>query len=90
MFDDAVGGDSSSLECVPDWFVTQQQLKIWDDYDDYCNDDELIEWYEGYEKQKVQKAKIEEKLMPTAWHPSRWWDWCAPDNQKTETEKLWK
>ena len=26
--------------------------------------------------------------MPIAWHPSRWWDWCVPKDQKKETEKL--
>ena len=24
---------------------------------DYCNDDELIEWCDGYHKRKVQKQK---------------------------------
>ena len=46
------------LKYVPDWFVTHQQIKIWHDNDDYCNDDELIEWYEGYQKSKAQKAQI--------------------------------
>ena len=27
------------LEFVPDWFVTQQQLKVWHDDNDYSNDD---------------------------------------------------
>ena len=29
MCDDAVWDDAFSLVCVPNWFVTQQQLKIW-------------------------------------------------------------
>ena len=37
-----------SLQYVPDWFVTQQKLKIWHDDDDYCSDDEIIKWYDGY------------------------------------------
>ena len=28
--------------------------------------------------------------MPIAWHPSRYWDWCVPEDEKEETEKLWK
>ena len=20
--------------------------------------------------------------MPIAWHPSRWWDWCVPNDEK--------
>ena len=69
--------------------VTHQQIKIWHDNDDYCNDDEVIKWYEGYQKHKVQKAQIKKELMPVAWHQSRWWDWCVPQDEKKETEKLW-
>ena len=76
------------MQFVPDWFATQQQLKIWHDDDDYCNDDELIEWYNGYQKRKAQKAQIKEELMPIAWHPSRWWGWCVPNHEKQEIKKL--
>ena len=27
-------------------------------------------------KRKAQKVKIKKELMPIAWHPSRYWDWC--------------
>ena len=50
MCDKAVRDDPSSLQYIPDWFVTQQQLKLWHDDYDYCNDDKLIEWYNGYKK----------------------------------------
>ena len=23
-----------------------------------------------------------------AWHPSGWWDWCDPEDEKRDTEKL--
>ena len=82
MCDDAVWGESFSLQFVPDWFVTQEQVKLLHDYDDYCDDDKLIKWYDGYKKRKAQKAKIEEDLIPIAWHPSRWWDWCVPEDGK--------
>ena len=71
------------MQDVPDWFVTQQQIKILQ-HDWYNNN--LIGWHEGYEKRKAQKAQIEKELMPIAWHPSRWWDWCIPNNEKQETE----
>ena len=65
MCEKAVKDDPSSLQHVPDWFVTQQQL-------DVCFDDvELIEWYEGYKKRKAQKAQIKKELMRVASHPSR-------------------
>ena len=41
------------------------------------------------EKRKAQKAKLKEELMRVAWHPSRWWDSCVPENEKKETKKLW-
>ena len=52
-------------------------------------DDKLIEWYEGYQKRKAQKAQIKKELMPIAWHPSRWWDWCVPEDEKKETVTMW-
>ena len=51
-------------------------------------DDDIIEWYEGHLKRKAQKVKIKDELMPIAWHPSRWWDRCIPEDEKKETEKL--
>ena len=65
--------------------MTQGQVKTCNDYNYYCN---LDEWYEGYQKHKAQKAKIKEELLPITWHPSRWWEWFVPEDEKRETEKL--
>ena len=32
--------------------------------------------------------KIDEKLMPVAWHPKRWWDWCFPEDEKKEIDTI--
>ena len=55
---DVVEKKPYGLEYVPDWFVTQQQIKIlrYDNDDWYDND--LTEWCDGYKKRKVQKGKI--------------------------------
>ena len=91
MCHDAFVEDTSSLQYFPDWFVTQQEVKSWHDYYDYCDDnDELVEWYEGYKRRKVQKAQIKKELMRIAWHPLRWWDWSVPEDEKNQTEKMWK
>ena len=84
MCDKAVWEDSSFLQFVPDWFITREWVDMC--YDDYYDDDgghwddddedKLFEWYNGYKKRKVQKASIKEELLPIAWHPSRYWDWC--------------
>ena len=76
MCDETVCGGPWNMRYIPDWFVTQQQIKIWHDNAYYCNDDSLIRWYEGHLKRKAQKEKLKEELVPFAWHPSLWWDWC--------------
>ena len=70
MYDDVVWGDAFSLQYVPDYFMTQQLIELWDDDDDCCNDDEIIKWYDCYQKRKDQKAKIKEELLPITWHPN--------------------
>ena len=35
-----------SLQFVPDWFITQQEIGPWDD-------NEITEWYEGYKRRKA-------------------------------------
>ena len=83
MCNKAVREDPFSLEYVPNRFVRPQQVNMW--YDDYYNDDdydEINNWHDGYQKSRAQKAKIKEELMPIAWHPSRWWDWCVPEDEK--------
>ena len=82
--DDAVGGDPYSQQFVPDWFVTEQQIKIWDDDDEYCDDDELIKWCNGYKKRKAQKVRIKEELLLITWHPDRVMDWCMSEDEKRQ------
>ena len=89
MCNDVEQRASYSLRFVPDWFVTQEQLEIWNDGDDYCIGDEIIEWYKRYKKLRAQKAKIKEELLLIAWHPSRWWELCMSEDEKSDAEKLW-
>ena len=90
MRNEAICRKPCLLEYVPDWLVTQEQVKIWHDDDYYCDDNKTVEWYEGYKNLKARKAQIKEELMPSGWHPSRRWDWCVLEDEKKETEKLWK
>ena len=87
MCNKQVWGYTPSLQYLPDWFVTQQQIWIWHDDDYYCNDDKLIKWYNGYKERKSQKSSIKEELMPIAWHSSRYWNWCISEAEKREQEK---
>ena len=43
MCGEAMREEPSCLPYVPGWFVTQQQIELWHDVDDYCNNDEIIE-----------------------------------------------
>ena len=87
MCDDVVRRDSYSLQFVPNWSVTNEQINGWRDDDEYCDDDddELIEWYNGYQRRKAQKASIKEELMLIAWHPNCVKDWCMSEDEK----RLW-
>ena len=87
MCDKAFKKDFLSLKFIPDWFVTQRQIKIW--YDDYFYDDDYYEvlwWYKSYKKFKEQKAQIKEELLPIAWHLDRVMDWFMSEDKK----RCWK
>ena len=88
MYEEAVSHDLSSLQYVPHWLVTQKQIGRWYDDIEYFDDDELDKWHNGYKKRKAQRAKIRKELMPIAWHPSRWWDWCIPEHEKKRDRKI--
>ena len=66
-------------------------VDMWYDDSEYCDDDEdnFFKWYDGYKNRKAQKASIKKELMPTAWHLSRYWDWCISEDEKRDTEALW-
>ena len=38
--------------------------------------------WKAYENLKEQKKELSEKLIPVAWHPNRWWDWCKSEDEK--------
>ena len=60
------------------------------DGDHWDNDDEdnFSELFGDYKKGKAQKTLIKEELLPIAWHPSKYWDWCMSEDEKQDTEKL--
>ena len=89
MFNEAVRRGSWTLRHVLDWLVTQRQMKIWHDDAYYCNDNEMIECNDEYEKRKVQKASIKEEFMPITWYQSRYCTWCMSKDEKRDAEALW-
>ena len=76
MCNEAVQSDPWTLKHVPDQFVTRKMC------DETVKKSSCALWYKGYQQRKAQKAKIKEELMPVAWHPDRWWNWCVPEHEK--------
>ena len=77
--------DPYSLQFVRDWFLTKEQIDVWYYDDEYCdNDDELIEWHNGYKKRKAQKTRTKEGILPIAWHSDRVEDWCISEDEKRQ------
>ena len=56
MCDDVVRRDPYFLLGVPDCSVTSYQIKIWRD-SGYCNDEDVIRWYNGYQKWGPHKLR---------------------------------
>ena len=58
---------------------------------EWCDDNNynFFKQYDGYQKRMTQKAQIKKELLPIAWYPSRQWDWCVPEEEKSDTAGLW-
>ena len=41
-----------------------------------------------FEKQKAFYKKISEELLPIAWHPKIWWNFCMSEDAKKEIEPI--
>ena len=81
MCNDAVDAKPWLLLYVPDYFITQEmRTKAVKEIPWLLTD--VDTWYEGYIKRKAMKKNIKEELMPIAWHPDRYWDWCVPEDEK--------
>ena len=48
----------------------------------------LLAWHIKFEKCKELKKNVTEELMPVAWHPNRWWDWCVSEDEKKEIDPM--
>ena len=58
---------------------------------DDCNPETInhvrfMAWYNSYKQRKTCKEKIDEELMPVAWHPTTVWDWCMSQTEKKRSK----
>ena len=77
--------DPWQLNDIPDWFVVLQEMWC----DDFGDSAYLVRWRNAYQQRKAQKAQIKKEILPIAWHPSKYWDWCISEDEKSDAEKLW-
>ena len=55
----------------------------------YKNIVRLSAWHNRHEKRKAIKKKTSEELMPIAWHPKIWWNFCmSEDKREKEIEPI--
>ena len=47
----------------------------------------LMTWHNTFKQLKATK-NISKELMPLACHPTRWWDWCMPEDKKIEIKQF--
>ena len=47
----------------------------------------LLAWHMKSGKHK-ENTKINEELMPIAWHPKRWWNFCMSEGEKKEIDPI--
>ena len=47
----------------------------------------LLAWHIKFER-KILKKELNEELLPIAWHPNRWWDFCVSEDEKKEIDPM--
>ena len=75
---EAVNKDSWTFQFVPDFFVDPKVMEIMTE-----------KQRQLYVQRKTHKAEIKDELLPVAWHPDRYWDWCVDEEEKREISKRW-
>ena len=48
----------------------------------------LLVWHIKFKKCKPRKKKLSEELMPVAWYPKRWWNFCISKDKKKKEEAI--
>ena len=77
-------------------YVLQHNINLDNSFDNNADEDDpdttilirLLAWHIKSGKQKELKKLLSEELMPVAWHPNRWWDWCRLKDEKKEIDSM--
>ena len=47
----------------------------------------LSAWHVKFEKPQTLEKDLNEELMPIAWHPKRWWNFCVSKDEKKRKKR---
>ena len=59
-----------------------------EDYPDTIILAKHLAWHIDFETLKELEKGIDEELMPIAWHPKRWWNFCVSVDEKKEIDPI--
>ena len=45
-----------------------------------------VAWCNEYKQCKTFEKEFSKDVMLVAWHPTRWWDWCVPEDKEKQIE----
>ena len=48
----------------------------------------ILAWHSKFKKHKALKKEVSEELIPIAWHPKRWWNFCMSEDEKKVIEPI--
>ena len=57
-----------TTEFVPDYSLTKTHR--------------LVAWRNRFRHLKTFEKDICKELIPVAWHPTSWWDWCMSEDEE--------
>ena len=71
--------------------INLDNINLYGDTFDDCDPETIIHVrfvarYNSFKQHKSCKKKIDEGLLPIAWHPTRVWDRCMSEDEKKEVE----
>ena len=75
-------------------YELQHNINLDNNFDNNVDEDDTIilirhlAWHIKSGKQKELKKLLSEELMPVAWYPNRWWDWCRLKDEKKEKDSM--
>ena len=45
-------------------------------------------WRNRLKQDKAFTKELGKELLPAAWRPTRWWDWCMPEDEEKVVEYI--